>query len=160
MSRGRWILIAIALVLGAMLTALLNAVGVSLPFAIAWGMLVVVAFTMARREDFSSGEAWPPPVAVRPQRGSEAVRLSWSYNLSRDTVGHAARVRVIDLVAIRMQRLGLNLDDPAHRIEIDRLLGSGLLAAIEQSDPRRKDIDRALDALDRLELKLQEERTS
>lgn len=160
MSRGRSVLFAFAALLGAMLTGLLSLLGVSLPFAVAWGVLVVVGVAVAPGMDIDPEAKWPPPEPRRAARGSEVARLAWSFNLSNDTAGRAAHRRVLELLQRRLERHGIDLEDAAGPAEAARLLGMETIEAVLVSEPRREDIDGLLDALDRLEQRSHEKRTS
>ncbi len=160
MNRGRGALLTVAALLGAMLTGMLSLIGVSLPYATAWGLLVIVGFALAPGAELDDDEQWPPPMPERTPRGSEVARLAWSFNLSKDTAGPAVRRRVLALVQRRMERHGIDLDDPADRARAEELLGRDILASVFTSEPRREDIDGLLDALDRLEQTPEEKRKS
>ena len=158
MSRGRSALLLLALLIGGMLTGLLSLLGISLPFAIAWGILIVAGFALAPGVDVEPDQKWPPPVPARSSRGSEVARLAWSFNMRGDTAGLAVQRRVHALLRRRMQRYDIDLDDPADLARAGRLLGQGILDAALAAEPRREDIEGLLDAMDRLPQELPEEK--
>jgi hypothetical protein len=58
----------------------------------------------------------------------------------------------------RLAHRGLDLDDPTDLPRIDALLGDGVRAALHARDVQRTDIERVLDALDRIPADLEEHR--
>ncbi|MFT4135268.1 hypothetical protein [Microbacterium sp.] len=162
-------LLPMAAVLGLLLTALLSVVGVSPPFAIAWGILlavVVIGIGIGVRRSPSDR---PPPMPPRRMRGSEVDRLAWSFTTSTDTAGPAVTLRVRELLRRRMARHGVDLGDAQTRADAQALLGPEGMAtaqalvgghALELAFARaatREHLDRALDVIDRLDNAAEEE---
>lgn len=76
--------------------------------------------------------------------------MAWAINSRTGVVGHLVVRRVRNLLRRRLAHRGLDLDDPAHHTRIDALLGPGVRDALGRSEVQRADIERALDAIERI----------
>lgn len=149
MTRGRIIwAIVIAVVAG---IALRTAFGVETAFAVAWGLLaglIVIASTVVVAADPRDDA---PDIPVGPERRGTAIsRMAWSLNPRTGQAGELIRRRVRAVLAHRLERHGLDIDDPAHRARIDDLIGPRTWDSLTASGTTADDIVRALDAADRL----------
>jgi len=149
MTRGRIVTsIVVALVAGA---ALRVAFGVETPFAVAWGLLaglVVIASSVVVSADPRDDA---PDIPVGPERRGTAIsRMAWSLNPRTGQAGELIRRRVRAVLAHRLERHGLDVDDPAHRARIDALIGPRTWDSLIAAGTTADDIVRALDAADRL----------
>lgn len=135
---------------------LLSTWGVPLDFALSW-VLIATVLVMVTRQAFVDGSAsWPPPPPSKPVRGSEVARLAWSINSRTGIAGNAVVRRIDRVLRRRLARWGLDLDDHDHHDRIDLLLGADVRTLLLRREVRRTDIDRVLDALDRLPPRPQE----
>lgn len=136
--------------MGGALAVSLSLFGVELPFAVAWGIIVVVAFAVARPLMAETIPSWPPKRDPRRTRGSEVSRLSWAFNARTGLVGRGLVHRVRRLVSARLARRGLDLDDPSQQQELDALLGAGMREALSRDALRVDVLERVLDVAERL----------
>ncbi|GAA3769374.1 hypothetical protein GCM10022240_22220 [Microbacterium kribbense] len=110
--------------LGAVVALLLWFVGVTAPFAVAAGALVLaggIAWTAFADTD-SPGyhRADPSP---RPGTRSDLARVSWSLHSRHGQIGESGRKHLYAFARTRLARSGLDLDDPAAAEPIRALLG-------------------------------------
>ncbi|MHA6623232.1 hypothetical protein [Pseudonocardia sp. DLS-67] len=90
----------------------------------------------------------------------DVARLSWSLRPRRGRIPQAGLRPVHDLARYRLAQRGLDLDDPADRPAIERLLGEAAYATVAlpaTRPPRMRAVAGCLDALDRLDPPPQEE---
>ena len=76
--------------------------------------------------------------------------MAWSLNPSTGMAGELITRRVRAILSHRLQRHGLDVTDPAHAGRIDALAGSGVWERLVERGTTRRDLERALDAIDRL----------
>lgn len=101
--------------------------------------------------------AEPWPRRERPARAGaygEVQRLSWSLRARHGTVRPDALRRLRRIVVLRLAETGLELDAPADRDEIDRILGGRETRVLLAGDGTRVPpaaVRRVLDVLDRLD---------
>ncbi len=148
MIRGRVFGAAVAVVvLGTGLILL----GVEVPFALAWGVLagVVVLLSALPFPDPPSLDA-PRRDDQRPS-GSEVSRLAWSINPRTGAVGEIVTRRVRATLRRRLTAEGIDVDDPDGSDRVDARIGPGVWAALNAGRTDRVAIERALDAIDRLQ---------
>jgi hypothetical protein len=156
--RGRIVLLAIGAVLAAAVLVLLGSLGFPAAFALAW-MVIVLAVVLVGRQSFvDEGDSWPPERPSRAVRNSDVSRLAWAINSRTGIAGHLVVRRVQNVLRRRLAHRGLDLDDPTDLPRIDALLGDGVRAALHARDVQRTDIERVLDALDRIPADLEEHR--
>lgn len=136
--------------IGAVLVVALALFGVELPFAIAWGILVIAAFAITRPDLGEVIPAWPPKRDRPRSRGSEVSRLAWSFNSRTGLAGPLLVRRVRALVSGRLARRGLDLDDDTRSDEIDALLGRGVREALSRDALGVDELARVLDAVEGL----------
>ncbi|MBN6192837.1 hypothetical protein JQN58_38825 [Aneurinibacillus sp. BA2021] len=138
------VLLAVALVLG------LRAAGVPLAFAVSWTTVAAAVSLALRGVLVDDPVLWPPERPPREARGSEVSRLAWAINTRSGVAGTILVRRVQNVLRRRLAHRGLDLDDPADHAAIDALLGQGIRAGLSRREVRRDDIERALDALERI----------
>lgn len=155
MTPGRtfWTFVGVPLFVIIFVTMALALTGVELPFAIAWGVLLsTIAIARGASPPVSESD-WPP--AHRPAvpvRGSEVSRLAWSFAGRNGIAGPTIVRRVRNLVRRRLAHRGIDVDDPTQAVWADALLGDGVRAGLFHHQIMRADIERALDAIERLPL--------
>lgn len=138
------------------LVLVLSRLGVPTDFAIAW-MLILAALGLAGRQVFfDDGFAWPPSERTRVARGSEVSRLAWSVNSRTGEAGHVLVRRVEGVLRRRLRHRGLELDAIEQHPQIDALLGDGIRELLTRRDVQRADIERVLDAIERLPTRTEE----
>lgn len=98
---------------------------------------------------------WPDDV-VAAGRGArrDVVQLSWQLRARRGRVQHSAMRRVQDLARHRLAIRHLDLFDPGHRPQIERLIGRDAYAVLRPGDgrpPLVRSMVRCLDLLDTLD---------
>jgi len=149
MIRSRILPSVLIAVLAALL--LLFVIRVEPAFAVAWAALAGVLWLCAGIGLPADPRADAPDVPAAPERyGTAVARMAWSLNSRTGEAGELITRRVRGILRHRLQREGLDVDDPTHRERIDTLIGPGLWAALSGSHTYRHDIERALDAIDRL----------
>lgn len=148
--KGRIVLLGGGMVLALVVLLLLAQFGVPFPFALAWILVVVTIGVVSRQAFFDETHAWPPDERALPVRGSDVSRLSWSLNGHTGVAGHVVVRRVERIVRRRLSHRGFDLDDPGQYTEIDALLGAGIRTIFQQKVVRLTDIERALDAAEKL----------
>lgn len=141
----------LAAVLGTAAAVVLALLGVELPFAIAWAMLVAVLLLLSgmRVPEVPASDAPEHPSGPR-RRGSEISRMAWSFNPRTGAVGEMVTRRVRGVLRRRLARLGLDPDDHSQRSRVDALIRRDVWAGLTSGKTQRADIERALDAIDRL----------
>jgi len=132
---------------------LLALIGLELAFAVSWAMLLA-AIVVARQsgavlEDPGWSAAHSPFVT---QRGSEVSRLAWSFVARTGAAGPTIVRRVRNLTRRRLDHRGIDIDDSTHHARADAMLGNNVRASLFQNHVTRIDIERALDAIERLPL--------
>lgn len=148
MKRARTVIALVTAVVGALIATFS---GVELPFAIAWGLLAGV-FVLCTQVVMPEDPRTDGPEIDIPndRRSTEVSRMAWSLNPSTGTAGEMIARRVRSILAHRLQRRGLDVTDPAQRAAIDALLGAGVWERLVGHGTTRVDIEKALDAIDRL----------
>lgn len=144
--------IVVAIVLAAAALGAFVLVGVELPFAVAWAMVVAALVLL-------SGLAVPDaPASDAPlhdtdarRRSSEISRMAWSFNPRTGAAGQMVTRRVRAVLRRRLARHGLDADDPVQQTRVDAVIGAGVWSALNSGRTGRVDLERALDAIDRLE---------
>lgn len=155
---GRIVLLTIGGLVAAALLVIMASLGFPILFALSW-MLIAAAVVLASRQPFvDEGAAWPPMKPAREARGSEVSRLAWAINPRTGVAGHVVVRRVQSVLRRRLAHQGLDLDDPAQHEDIDALLGEGVREGLHRREVHTADIERALDALDRIPSELKENR--
>lgn len=148
--KARVVLLAGAAIFAFIALLLLAQFGIPVLFASAWILVAVAIGVVSRQVFFDETQAWPPPERTLPVRGSDVSRLAWSLNAHTGVAGHVVVRRVERIVRRRLSHRGFDLDDPTQHAAIDALLGSGIRSVFEQKVIRLPDIERVLDAADRL----------
>lgn len=148
--KGRVVLACIGVIMALGVLLLLAQLGVPFAFALSW-LIVLLIIALATRQSFlDETAAWPPPEREREVRNSQVSRLAWSINIRTGVAGHVVVRRVQNVLRRRLAHLGLDVDDPLQHATIDALLGAGLRESLHRREVQRADIERVLDAMDRL----------
>lgn len=148
MTRAR---VIISLVAAACAMLAFSLLGVELAFAIAWAVLVGILVLCTQLVMPDDPRADAPEIAPESdRRGTEISRMAWSLNPSTGMAGELITRRVRAILAHRLQRHGLDVTDPADMGRIDALAGSGVWARLVGRGTTRSDLERALEAIDRL----------
>lgn len=137
----------------------LSQLGVPVDFAIAWVLIAAGLGLVSRQVYFDDGFEWPPGERTRAVRGSEVSRLAWSVNTRTGEAGHVLVRRVEGVLRRRLRQRGFDLDAPEQHPQIDALLGSGIRETLTRRDVQRTDIERVLDAIERLPTRTDPTRT-
>lgn len=149
--RAFWASVGLPLFVAVFVTTALMLTGVELAFAVAWAVLLSTVVIARRAYSPSNDPGWPPAhrqaVVVR---GSEVSRLAWSFAGRNGVAGPTIVRRVRNLVRRRLAHHGIDVDDPAQFAQADALLGEGVRAGLFHHHITRTDIERALDAIERL----------
>lgn len=148
--RGRIVLGIVGGGLVAAILLLLGLVGVPIAFSLAWTLLLVAVALASRQLFFDETVSWAPEERPRSARGSEVSRLAWSINTRTGVAGHVVVRRVQGVLRRRLTHRGLDLDDPSQHPAIDELLGPDVRMALHRREVHRSDIERVLDAVERL----------
>lgn len=142
--------VGIGVVVAAAVVFLLGQLGFPMPFVAAW-MIVILAIVLAGRQVFFDESAsWPPEKPRRDSRGSDVSRLAWAINARTGVVGHVVVRRVQSVLRRRLAHRGLDLDDPHDHARIDAVLGEGVRDAFHRREVQRADVERVLDAIERI----------
>ncbi|WP_259614245.1 MULTISPECIES: hypothetical protein [Microbacterium] len=156
--RGRIVLAVIGALIAAALLFVMLIFGVPAPFAAAWTLLLLAVVAATRQVFFDEVVTWPPEAPRAERRGSDVSRLAWAINTRTGVAGHVVVRRVQGVVRRRLAHLGLDLDDPDDHPRIDVLLGDGVRVSLHAREVQRADIERVLDALDRIPTDMEETR--
>ncbi|MFJ4225788.1 hypothetical protein [Microbacterium sp. NPDC089695] len=146
----RVLLVALGAALVILVPLLLAAVGAPYEFALSWALIGVALVLVTRPTLIDESGAWPPAAPSSGMQGSDVSRLAWAINSRTGVVGHALLRRIDRVVRRRLARHGLDPDVPADRSRIDELLGAGVPDPLRAGEVSRADVERILDALDRL----------
>ncbi|MDQ0725121.1 hypothetical protein [Microbacterium sp. W4I20] len=147
---GRIVLAGIGGIMAIAVLLLLSWLGVPMEFALMWLIVVIAVAVASRQVFFDETVEWPPPERERMVRGSDVSRLAWSLNTRTGVAGYVVVGRVQRILRRRLAHHGLDLDDPVQHARIDALLGSGIREAVHRKEVRSSDIDRLLDAIEKL----------
>ncbi|MEW2008572.1 hypothetical protein AB0300_03775 [Microbacterium sp. NPDC078814] len=140
----------ISALIGAALLTVLIVLGVPAAFAVAWTLLLLAVVAATRQVFVDEAVVWPPEAPRAESRGSDVSRMAWAINTRTGVAGHVVVRRVQGVVRRRLAHRGLDLDDPDDHPRIDAMLGDGVRASLHARDVQRADIERVLDALDRI----------
>jgi hypothetical protein len=151
-------------VLGAVTATVLWLVGLSWPFAVAFGIvgvtLAIIGTGLTDADVPVAPRVDPPP---RAGQRSDIAQVSWSLRPARPGSGrfgirerpvHGAGVRRLRrFAARRLAGHGLDLADPGDRAELSRVLGSDVASVLtsRSDDVSLTTINACLDALDAFE---------
>ncbi|MGO2747473.1 hypothetical protein [Microbacterium sp.] len=147
MTRGRIIAASVVTVVVGLI--LLLGVRVEATFAVSWAILVgilVLCGQLALPEDLRTDA--PEMPMNQEQRGTEIARMAWSLNPRTGEAGVLITRRVRGILHHRLLRRGVDTEDPAHRAQIDALVGGGLWERLNGPGTKREDIERALAAIE------------
>lgn len=129
----------------------LAAVGVEPVFAIGWGLAgAAVAMLMQLTLPAEPGADAPQVPADLDRRASEISRMAWALNPRTGLAGERITRRVRAVLRHRLERIGLDPERSADRDRCDALLGRDLWGRLTGRATSIADIERALDAIDRL----------
>jgi hypothetical protein len=148
MTRAR---IIVAVGAAACAIVVFTLIGVEIAFAIAWGVLVgiLVLCTQLIMPDDPRTDA--PQIEAEPdRRGTEISRMAWSLNPNTGMAGELITRKVRAILAHRLARHGVDVSDTADADRIDALTGPGVWGRLVGRGTTRGDLERALDAIDRL----------
>lgn len=128
-----------------------TAIGFAAPYPIAFALIVGAVALLAAFVIPDDPRVDAPRIPLPDDvRASEVSRLAWALNTRTGTAGARVTRRVRGILQHRLQRLGIDPDDPADRGRRDALIGPGLWSRLADSGADLADIVRALDAIDRL----------
>ena len=148
--KGRIAILGIGAALAAVIMVLLGQLGFPPEFVLAWMIVILVVVLAGRQAFFDEGTEWPPEKPHRAATGSEVSRMAWAINSRTGVAGHVVVRRVQNVLRRRLVHHGLDLDDSADHARIDALLGEGVRDALHRREVQRTDIERVLDAIDRI----------
>lgn len=132
-------------------TLFLSAVGVEMLFAVGWGLAgAAVAMLMLLALPAEPGADAPQMPAAVERRATEVSRLAWALNPRTGLAGERITRRVRGVLRHRLELIGLDPERPADVPRCDALIGQGLWARLTGQATSITDIERALDAIDRL----------
>lgn len=149
MTLGR-IIAAISVAAGTALILLLG-LRVEATFAISWAVLAGMLVISAQLLIPEDARVDAPDIPIRKeQRGTDVSRMAWSLNPRTGEAGELVTRRVRGVLRRRLLRRGLEIDEPAHRAQIDALIGEGLWGRLSGPGTKIQDIERALTVIDSL----------
>lgn len=148
MKRSRIIVAVAVAVVGAIV---FSALGVELSFSIAWAVLAGILVLCTQLVVPEDPRMDAPEIGAQPERrGTEISRMAWSLNPSTGLAGELITRRVRAILAHRLQRHGLDVTNPDHAGPIAALAGVGVWERLIGHGTTRQELDKALDAIDRL----------
>ncbi|MBS1675099.1 MAG: hypothetical protein JSS74_14180 [Actinobacteria bacterium] len=145
--KGRIIIVVLWVMIGVPLAALLQFLGVPLPFGLAWILAFAAAVLIAQQNFVDESEAWPPAPPAPVQRGSDVSRLAWAIDTRSGMVGPSLRRRVSVLAERRLREHGVD-PDLADEGAVDAVLGPGAHSALTAPVMLRGDLERILRTLE------------
>lgn len=131
----------------------LTGFGFTWPFVIGWSLLVG-AVGMVAQLVVPAEPSWDAPqIPVEPdRRPTEISRMAWALNTHTGLAGQQISRRVREILRQRLQRHGIDPEDPLHRTRMIALLGPDLWERLSGSKTTIIDIERALDVIDTMPL--------
>lgn len=142
---------AFVVIVTACAAVMLTVLGVELPFAVGWavaGGAVALLRQLVLPLDPRVDAPYIP--ADRERRATEISRMAWALNPRTGLAGDRVTRRVRSILSHRLQRVGLDPDDPADRVRRDAVLGRDVWDRLTGPNTSIADIVRALDAAERL----------
>lgn len=132
--------------------------GLNTWFAVAFGLLPPTIAILWECRAGNDSAPWDPPETSRSVGARQDVtRLAWALRSAHGGVGDAATKRVRTLAAKRLERVGLQLDDPADESAIIAVIGSRAFRVVDPSSLARADRTDVDATLSRLALPLTKE---
>ncbi|MFJ2541385.1 hypothetical protein [Microbacterium sp. NPDC087589] len=125
--------------------------GFTWPFVIGWSLLICSVgllgqLVMPLEPGFDA-----PRIDTEPQRRpTEISRMAWALNTHTGIAGQQITRRVRAILRHRLLRQGIDPDDPDDRKRLSAVLSPDLWDRLTGRAPTIDDIERALDAVDRL----------
>lgn len=145
--RKTLVAVGVTLALGIAMTAFRLALPFAIGFALAGGAVVLLAQIVLGDEPAADA----PRLDLDPvARGTEISRLAWAINPSTGIAGERITRRIREVLRHRLERWGIDPDQPADVPRRDAVIGVGLWERLTGSDTSTTDLTRALDAIDRL----------
>jgi len=143
------ILIAIGCAGGAAIV--FTVIGFAVPYVVAFalvtGAVALIALFAIPDDPRADAPRIPIPTDVR---ASEVSRMAWALNTKTGVAGARVTRRVRGILRHRLERLGIDPDDPADPARRDALIGPDLWPRLAEPGADLTDIVRALDVIDRL----------
>lgn len=136
----------------ALLVALVWFAGFGVTYAVVIATAIaVVMLALSDLPDDDMSAPWPGQAVTPDGVRDDLDRLTWQFGTARSPVREGAVRQVRALAATRLARRRLDLDDPADRAAVERLLGPGVYQALhEPARPNLAALVRCLDAIDGL----------
>lgn len=126
--------------------------GFTWPFVIAWGLLIGAVGLLAQLAMPLEPGFDAPRIDVEPdRRPTEISRMAWALNTHTGLAGAQITRRVGVILRQRLMRHGVDPDDPARRDRLPRLIDPGVWERLTGPETTIADVERALDAIDRLD---------
>ena len=127
------------------------AFGVEPAFSIGWGLVGGAVALLAQLTLPNDPGADAPHIDTDPDnRATEIARMAWALNPRTGLAGERVVRRVRAILTHRLQRIGLDPEDPADRARCDAVIGRDLWDRLTEGGTTITDVERALDAIDRL----------
>lgn len=146
---GRRTLLAVGVAIVTALT--LFGFGFTWPFVIGWSLLICAVgllgqLVMPLEPGFDA-----PRIDTEPdRRPTEISRMAWALNTHTGIAGQQITRRVTAILRHRLLRHGVDPDDPEDRARLTALIGPELWDRLTGRASTILDVERALDAVDRL----------
>lgn len=146
-----WLRTVVVVGVAVVASLLLWAIGVEPVFAVGWGLAggavsMLMLLTLPAEPDADA-----PQIPAEPdRRATEISRMAWALNPRTGLAGERITRRVRAVLRHRLQRIGLDPDAPADRSRCDARIGPELWSRLTGQNTSIADIERALDAIDRL----------
>lgn len=136
----------------AIVTALaLLGFGFTWPFVIGWSLLICSVGLLGQLVmPFEPGFDAPRIDTEPHRRPTEISRMAWALNTHTGIAGQQITRRVSAILRHRLLRQGIDPDDPDDKARLTAVLGPDLWDRLTGRAPTIVDIERALDAVDRL----------
>jgi len=154
--KSRIILATIGVAMTGILVWMMSLFGFPPTFLIAWLLLIAAIGVITRQPAGEDDGSWPPEKPLEVFRGSDVSRLAWTINTRTGVVGRNLVRRLEQVLRHRLELRGLDLDDEAHAVRIDALLGQGIRSALRSREVTRDDVIRVLDAIETIPPHLEE----
>lgn len=148
MKAGRTL---VALGAGVAAALILTGLGFTWPFVVGWGLLIAALGLLGQLAMPLEPGADAPHIPVEPdRRPTEISRMAWALNTHTGLAGQQVVRRVREILRYRLERQGVDPDDPAQRTRTVALLDGDLWERLTNPGTTIVDIERSLDAADRL----------
>jgi len=146
--------IIVAVLVGGLLGGIAWLIGFAVEFAIAWGLVAAALVLLSAALATTPPPIWPPAPPEDRIAPSSVSRLAWAFDMRRGRAASPAVGRVRAILAHRLRRTGVELEDDAHRERVIAVVGSAeIVQRLIDGTSSVRELQRILDVAERIEVK-------